>query len=405
MKSSKSFFTTAVIAAMVAIGPISTDMYLPAFPALITFFDTSIDQVQFTLSIFLIGFAVAQLLYGPLSDRFGRKPVLLVGITLFLFSSAAIIFVHEIEQMILLRFFQALGGSAGPVLGRAMVRDIHGAKDAARQLAYIGSAMALAPAIAPVIGGYFTIWWGWESSFVFLTMYAIAVFLIVAIKIPETAPPGSHHVLSMNNLIKNYLSLLKHATWPWYTLTCSFVFSGLFSFLSGSSFVIIEFLGFGAEQFGLFFTIIVVGYMIGAMTGARLLHHHDINTIISRGAILASVSGSVLAVLALLEFHNIYTIIIPQFFYMMAVGFVMPQAMAGALGPFAHMAGTASAFLGFIQMSFAAIVGVMVGQFHDGTPASMSLSIALMGILTLLSYLKLSFSIKATKRAEIEVSQ
>jgi len=380
-------------------------MYLPAFPVLIKYFDTSIDQVQFTLSIFLIGFAVAQLIYGPLSDRFGRKPVLMAGIILFFISSAGIIFVEEIEMLIILRFFQALGGSAGPVLGRAMVRDIYDPKDAAKQLAYIGTAMALAPAVAPIIGGYLTVWWGWESTFIFLTIYAIAVILMILIYIPETAPPGSHHVLSMNNLLTNYASLLKHSTWPWYTFTCSFVFSGLFSFLSGSSFVIIDFLGFGAERFGLFFAIIVIGYMIGAMSGAKLLHKHDIDTIIGWGALLACVAGSVMAILASLEIYHINAIIIPQFFYMMAVGFVMPQTMAGALGPFAHMAGTASAFLGFIQMSLAAFVGVMVGQFHDGTPLSMSLSIALMGILTLISNQKLKIAQNAQAMAESEVSR
>ena len=143
MIAPKSLLTTAIIASLVAVGPLSTDMYLPAFPVLMQSFDADINQVQQTLSIFLIGFALAQLIYGPLSDRFGRKPVLLGGLLLFLISSLAIVFAESIATLSTLRLFQAIGGSAGPVLGRAMVRDIHGPKDSARLLSYIGTAMAV----------------------------------------------------------------------------------------------------------------------------------------------------------------------------------------------------------------------------------------------------------------------
>ncbi len=389
MNSTKSVFTTAIIAALVAIGALSTDMYLPAFSALMQAFDTEINLVQYTLSVFLIGFALAQLIYGPLSDRFGRKPILLGGMLLFFLSSIAIVYAETIETLIVLRFFQAVGGSAGPVLGRAMIRDIHGPKESAKQLAYIGTAMALAPAIAPIMGGYFTIWWGWESTFIFLAAYALAAIYLLISHIPETAPPGSHHLLSVKRLLQNYLTLLKHPTWPWYTLCCAFVFSGLFAFLSGSSFVIIDFLGYKEEQFGLFFAIIVAGFMSGALGGSRLVSTYGIDRVIGWGALLATLSGSVMAILAMLEIYHITAIIIPHTFYMVAVGLVMPQTMAGALAPFAQMAGTASAFLGFIQMSTAAIIGIIVGHSYDGTPRSMSISIALMGIFTLLSYLKL----------------
>jgi len=190
MTSPKSLLATAIIASLVAIGPLSTDMYLPAFPALMKAFNAEINQVQSTLSTFLVGFALAQLIYGPLSDRFGRKPVMLGGFLLFLFSSVAIVFADSIETLIWLRLFQAIGGSVGPVLGRAIVRDIHGPTEAARQLAYISTAMALAPAVAPILGGYLTIWYGWTSTFMFLAAYALIAIVLLGFKIPETAPPG-----------------------------------------------------------------------------------------------------------------------------------------------------------------------------------------------------------------------
>ena len=390
MVSAKSLFATAVIASLVAIGPLSTDMYLPAFPELVQYFSADINQVQHTLSIFLIGFALAQLIYGPLSDRFGRKPVLMGGLLLFLFSSLAIVFVDSISTLSSLRLLQAIGGSAGPVLGRAMVRDIHGPRESARLLSYIGTAMAVAPAVAPILGGYLTVWFGWQSIFLFLAAYGIIGILLLGLRIPETAPPGSHHVMSVGHLVRNYATLLKHPTWRWYTLACSFVFAGLFSFLSGSSFVIIEFLGFREEQFGLFFALVVAGFMTGTLIGGRLGRRIGINRLIGYGSLTAALGGLLMAALALAGVHHVLAIVLPQMIYMVGVGIVMPQSMAGALAPFPQMAGTSSALLGFIQMSFAALVGVLVGHYHDGSPLSMALSIALMGVLTLVSFLRLN---------------
>ena len=389
MISPKSLLATGIIASLVAIGPLSTDMYLPAFPALMQSFDADINQVQHTLSIFLIGFDLAQLIYVPLSDRFGRKPVLMAGLLLFLLSSLAIVFAESIATLSSLRLLQAIGGSAGPVLGRAMVRDIHGPRDSARLLSYIGTAMAVAPAAAPIIGGYLTVWFGWQSIFLFLTAYGVVGVMLLGMRIPETAPPGSHHIMTIGNLLKNYGILLKHPTWRWYTLTCSFVFAGLFSFLSGSSFVIIDFLGFKEEQFGLFFALVVGGFMIGTLIGGRLARSVGIKRLLGYGSVVAATGGVSMLAFALAEVHHVAVIVLPQMIYLIGVGIVMPQSMAGALAPFPHMAGTASALLGFIQMSVAAGVGVLVGHYHDGSPLSMSLSIALMGIFTLISFLRL----------------
>lgn len=390
MTSPKSLLATAIIASLVAIGPLSTDMYLPAFPVLMQSFNADINQVQHTLSIFLIGFALAQLIYGPLSDRFGRKPVLIGGLLLFLLSSLAIAFAESISTLSTLRLLQAIGGSAGPVLGRAMVRDIHGPKDSARLLSYIGTAMAVAPAAAPILGGYLTVWFGWQSIFLFLAAYSIVGVMLLGMSIPETAPPGSHHIISISNLIKNYTILLKHPTWRWYTLSCSFVFAGLFSFLSGSSFVIIQFLGYKEEQYGLFFALVVAGFMTGTLIAGRLVRGIGINRLMGYGSLVAATGGITMAALAVAEVHHVAAIVIPQMIYMVGVGIVMPQAMAGALAPFPLMAGTASALLGFVQMSFSAGIGVLVGRYHDGSPLSMALAIALMGILTLVSFLRLN---------------
>ncbi|MCP4992387.1 MAG: multidrug effflux MFS transporter [Gammaproteobacteria bacterium] len=390
MKEASALTTTLAITLLVALGPLATDMYLPAFPALTIAFNADTSQVQQTLSIFLVGFALAQLIYGPLSDRFGRKPVLMGGLILFLFSSLAISVADSIESLTALRLLQALGGSAGPVLGRAMVRDLYPPIEGARILSYVASAMALAPAIAPILGGYMTIHLGWASIFLFLALYALLAALLLAIKIPETAPlKSSRGSFSPGYLIQSFGQLLRHPTWRWYTLSCSFVFAGVFAFLSAAPFIIINHMGYPEEQFGLFFTIIVFGYIAGSFYSGRRVRQLGIGRLLNQGAVVAALGGITMGLLVLLGIQQIWAIILPHMVYMFGVGIIMPQAIAGALAPFHKIAGSASALFGFIQMSFAALVGILVGELHDGGPLIMALVISLMGVVTWLSVKRL----------------
>jgi len=385
----RSTATTALIAITVALGPLATDMYLPALPALTEHFATGIDRVQLTLSVFMAGFAIAQLIYGPLSDRFGRKPVILGGLLLFSVASFGCLMAQSIEQLIALRLLQAVGGCAGPVLGRAMVRDIYGPREAARVLALIGMAMALAPAVAPILGGYMTAWWGWVSIFAFLAAYGALLVLTLALCAPETVPAKNPHATRIGDLLANYRHILRHPGWRAHTLCCSLVFAGLFAFLSGSSFVLIGYLGYAEQTFGLFFAAVVAGYMLGALLSARLATRLGGDWLIARGSLLAALSGVCMAALALAGVHTAAAVVAPQVVYMTGVGMVMPAAMAGALAPFPRMAGAASALLGFAQMGTAALLGSLVGHSGDGSPQIMSLVIAASGCGTLLCYLRL----------------
>lgn len=384
--------STAVIvtlAAAVALGPLSTDMYLPTLPGLTQVFNTSIEQVQVTLSIFLFGFAVAQLIYGPLADRFGRKRILLGGLALFTAASFGCAQSATIEQLIMFRFLQALGACSGPVLGRTMVRDIHGPVHSARVLSMMGTIMALAPAIAPIIGGYMVIWFDWSSTFIFLTSYGVITLLLITFKVPETLLPENRSSLKPAVILGNYGTLLKHRVFLGYTLACSFIYAGLFSFLSGSSFILIDYFKVEEQHYGLFFAMVVLGYMVGTQIAQRVGPVIGINTMLKRGAILGAVSGITMLVPALFDLHNLWLTISTQVLFMMAVGIVMPQAMAGALAPFPTIAGTASSLLGFTQSLIAASAGLLVGHYHSGTPTTMALSIAAMGVLSLLSFVVL----------------
>jgi len=384
-----SFACTLSIALLVALGPLATDMYLPALPGLTDAFATSAGRVQLTLSLFLAGFALAQIIYGPLSDRFGRKPVLLCGLSLFVLASIACALAESIEMLILARFVQALGGSAGPVLGRAMVRDIHGPLESARVLSHIGSAMALAPAFAPILGGYMSVYLGWPSIFWFLGLVGLlgAALLVFAIK--ETAPPEHRHPRPIVTILGDYGRLLRDGGYLGYTLTCTLAYAGLFAFLSGSSFVIIEYFGVSEQHFGLLFMLVVAGYISGTLAGARLSRRYDFRRLVALGSALLLVAGGTMLAFALDRPERVMSIVLPMMVFMHGVGLVMPQSMAGALADYPHIAGSASGLLGFIQMTVAGIVGVAVGHGYDGTPVAMALAVAATGLLSLLVYLLL----------------
>ena len=385
MKNSSSKLVW-ILATVVALGPLSTDMYLPTLPRLGEALNAPVEQVQTTLSVFFAGFAVAQLIYGPLADRFGRKPILLTGLALFTLATIGCAVAETIEQLISYRFMQALGACAGPVIGRTIVRDIYGPQQAARMLSMIGTIMALAPAIAPILGGFLALWYDWPSIFYFLTGYGVLAIMLIAIKVNESLAQADRQSINPLAIGRNFATLLCDRNYIGYTLACSFTFSGLFSFLSGSAFVLIDYFKVPQEQYGFFFAFVVIGYMSGTQIAQRFGPRLGIQAMLARASLLGLVSGLAMAVPAWLGWHQLIWLIGCQFLFMVAVGMLMPQAMAGALAPFGHMAGTASSLLGFIQSAIAATVGLVVGHIHSGTPITMATSIAAMGILAWLSF-------------------
>lgn len=375
-----------LITGLVALGPLSTDLYLPALPGLPAFFHTSVAQVQLTLSIFLLGFAVSQLVYGPLSDRFGRRPVILGGVALYALASLACAFAHSIEALIMGRFVQALGACCGPVLGRAMVRDIHEREQATQMLGYIGAAMAVAPAIAPLLGGYLTLWLGWQANFVLLAIFGVLWWFAVWFGLSETNQRCDPQALQWRRLLRNYGQLLSTRCFVSYTMCSSMVYAGLFAFISGSSFVFIDYFGVKPEHFGALFGCIVIGFLSGTLMVGHLSVRWGSARLLPIGVRLVALSGLVELGLAQLGFNQISAVLVPMVVYMAGMGVVMPSAMAAAITPFPHMAGAASALMGFIQMSIAASVGYWVGHGHDGTPWTMIHAIGVMGLGTWVSY-------------------
>ena len=379
-----------LLAMLVAIGPLSTDLYLPSLPTLVTVFDASISEVQLTLSVFLFGFAGCQLIYGPLSDRFGRKPVLLSGLSIFVVASAACALATSIDLLIALRLMQAIGACSAGVVSRAIVRDLFERQQAARMLAYSGALMGLAPAVAPLIGAYLLVWFGWEVNFFVVAIWGGALIVIVSIALPESNTSPDSFALTPSRMLANVRLLLGHRIYTGYALTNSAVFSGLFAFISGSSFVLIDVMGIPPVEFGFYFALGVFGYMLGTGVSGRVGGRVDVDKLIRAAAVLAALSGCTMAALALTGIDSVWAVIGPMIAYMIAFGTIMPQSTAGALAPFSGIAGLASALLGFMQMTLASLVGVAVGVFHNDTSLPLALIIAGTGLSTLVAHTRVS---------------
>jgi DHA1 family bicyclomycin/chloramphenicol resistance-like MFS transporter len=373
-----------LLAAFVALGPLSTDMYLPALPDMVSVFGTTVSRVQLTISAYLFGFSIFHLLCGPLSDRFGRKPILLLGMIIFCIASIACASVENIEELIFWRFMQGVGACTGPTLGRAMVRDIYGPVKAAKALATMAAIMALAPAIAPIIGGWMLGFLPWSSIFWFLAAYALLAILSLGLLLPESLP--ERQSLRPLSIVGNYFTLLKNRQYCMQVMGASLIYAGGFAYVSGSSFVLIDFMSVPAGQFGFWFAFNVLGYIAGSVFVARSVSHFSKRQLSVFGSGLALCSGLVMVLFCLFEVYHPLMIVVPMACYLGGVGMSVPNAMANALAPFPQMAGTASALLGFVQMALASLAGFMVGLFLVDQPLPMVLAIAACGGLSLLFF-------------------
>ena len=396
-----SLTVVVIVTCLVAFGAISTDLYLPSLPSIAAHFAVGAGEAQLTLSVFLVGFAISQLAYGPLSDRFGRRPTVIAGLAIYGLASLACMLATSIEMLIAARLLQAVGACAGVVLGRAVVRDVYGRERAAKVLSYIGMAMAmaLAPALGPILGGYLEVWFGWRANFFVLVAFGAVTFAAVLWQLPETTR-WRDSALNLGRLAGNYRGLLRERVYLGYVLVCTFAYAGIFTFISGSSFVLIEVLGLSPERYGLSFAAIVVGYMIGTLASSQLTLRLGLERLVLAGTLFGLAGGTAAAVLSLSGALSVVTVVAPVFVFLIGSGLMLPNALAGALGPFPTMAGAASALLGFIQMTVAAVIGIAVGQLHDGTGRSMALALALCGVGAVLAYAMLIRPAAATAPAD-----
>lgn len=364
-----SFWLLPLLAALVALGPLSIDMYLPAMPTMVEAFGSSISAMHLTMSAYLTGFALFHLVCGPLADRFGRKPVLLAGTLLFVVTCLGCSLATTVEQLLLFRFLQGVGACVGPTIARTVARDIFGPVRAARALSIIAMLMALAPAVAPGIGGVMLTVLPWTSIFYFLAIYGAIMVLLIHRFLGESLPVRQS--LHPHSIARNFGQLLADPHYLCVTIASGLMYAGFMAYLSSSGFVYIDMLGVPVQYYGLIFLTTVLGYIAGSALSARLSAHHRSEGIMLAGAILGLVAASVMLCGHLLLPRSVLALALPTALYSTALGLVLPHAMTIALRPFTHIAGTASALLGFIQMALSATATALAGQLLRDTPLPM----------------------------------
>ncbi len=295
-----TFALTALLAALSAVGPLTTDMYLPSLPDIARQLGASSAQVQLTISAYLIGFAAGQIIYGPVSDRHGRKPVLIGAIALYCVASLACALSTSIEMLIVARAFQALGGSGGIVLTRTIVRDIYSGAHAGRELSVIGSVMALAPVLAPILGGLIQTAFGWRVTFLALVGAGFAGAAVVWALLPETLNTRAAEPVSLPSMLRSYRIVGRNRAYLAYLSITAASYAGLFAWISGSAFVLQDLYGLAPFDFGVAFALGSVGYMTGSAIAARLVIRLGLDGVLGLGGCACAAGG--LAMVAAVAF-------------------------------------------------------------------------------------------------------
>jgi DHA1 family bicyclomycin/chloramphenicol resistance-like MFS transporter len=377
---------TVLLAFMTAVGPLTMDIYLASLPHIGAALQASTSSVQLTISLYVFGFSIGQLFYGPLSDIYGRKPVALIALMTYVTASILCVLATSIEALILGRIIQAIGAAGPIIIARAIVRDLHSGAKAARQLGLMSAIMGATPIGAPILGGFLQDAFGWRASFIFVCFAGIALWAAVLFLLPETRSRQKNQKFSFYEVLRNYGAVVRSRVFLSYVVTHSLSYIGIFAFLSGSSHVMQRVFGFAPSDFGFLFSLCAVSYISAAYVSANLVERLGIQRMLKLGtAILAFGGGAQLALYALFPTW-IAPMLIGQMIYFFGSGMMQPQLIAGAMAPFGERAGTASSVMGVSQMGSAAVSGSLLGLILGETAWPVIALIACTGLASFCAF-------------------
>jgi len=382
-----SLALTILLGLLSAVGPFSTDMYVPSMPGIGTAFGATTQQVQLTISSYLVGFAVGQIVYGPLSDRYGRKPVLVAALLLYCTATLLCPISTSIDMLIVLRLFQAFGGCGATVLARAVVRDLYAGARAGREMAIIAVVMGLAPLVAPLIGGVLETYFDWRAIFVVMALIGLECLALVWWYLPETLKERATEPVSLVSMLKSYRILLSERSYLAHLSIVAFAYAGLFAWISGATFVLQELYALTPITFAAAFAAGSTGFLLGTTIAARLVIRLGLSRIIGLGCVALSIGGVAMATATALGLDTALTVVLSAAVYLFGLGLALPQAMAAALTPFPERAGAASSLLGFVQQSAASLCGALVGAWLGASAWPIAAPMALLGLAALAVWL------------------
>jgi len=383
-KNNKQFYLILILGLLTAIGPFSIDMYLPAFPDIAESLHTSVAGVMLSLSSFFIGISAGQLLYGPLLERFGRKKPMYAGLVLYLFASVGCALVTSVHSLIAFRLLQALGGCAGMVAARAVVRDLYEPQRMARIFSSLILVVAVSPIIAPTLGGYITAALGWRYVFAALILLTIILLAGVRLFLPESKQPDPSFSLKPLPILRNYAGIFKDRQFNTYAFTGAIASAGLYAYISGSPFVFMELFQVTEKQYGWIFAFIALGLISASQVNNLLLRKYSSEQIVRVALLCQALIGLVMAAVSFRGDAGLLVTIIFIFLFLSCQGFIFPNSSALSLAPFARNAGTASALMGAIQMTIGAGASALVSLWQNNTSFPMSGVMAVCALTALL---------------------
>jgi DHA1 family bicyclomycin/chloramphenicol resistance-like MFS transporter len=375
-----------LLGALTAFAPVSIDMYLPALPTIGLAFKAAAGQVQLSLAAFFLGLAVGQAFYGPISDRFGRKQPLYAGLVLFAIASAGCALSTSIDMLIVLRFFQALGACSGQVIARAVVRDLFEPRESARVFSLLLLVMGVSPILAPLVGGQILQWFEWRVVFWVITALAVFGLAGVILRVPETHREENKRSLNLGKVLGVYYELVTDRTFIGYAVTGALAMAGLYTYIVATPFVFIELFHVPSNRFGIFFGINAIGLIAASQVNVRLIRRFDTDMIIRKVLVVEVATGFLLLAGTVAGVIGLPGTAVLLFVYIASVGCLFPNTTALAMAAHGNKAGSASALVGTLQFTLAAIAASAVGAANNGTALPMAAVIAACAAAAFLFY-------------------
>ena len=361
-----------LLGALTALAPLSIDMYLPALPTLAEVMTATSAEVQYTLASFFLAYALGQLFWGPISDRYGRKAPLYAALLLYVIASFACAWASSIEQLIFFRFLQALGACAGAVISRAIVRDQYDGVEAARLFAAMMLVMGVAPMVAPIIGGQLLTHAGWSWIFVLLAVIGIVVVLALHLRLTESHLPEKRRAISVGVVMRNYGELLREPRFIGLALVGSFAMGSLYGYIAGAAFVFMQAYALSPTQFAWLFGFNAFWFILATQINSRLLSWRPSAWLLPRALALQVFSGVLLVLITATGWGGVWAFLLVLYGFTISLGFILPNATVLVLSPFPDRAGTASALYGMLQSTLGAFAALLLALLPDDARWSMA---------------------------------
>lgn len=371
-----TFFLILSLGILNALTPFTIDLYLPAFPEIASDLGVGVSRMSLTVSVYFIGFALGQILYGPLLDRFGRRLPIVGGLVLYILATLGCMTAHSFEGMLLFRFASALGGSAASVGAIAMVRDYFPGKDAAKVFSLLMLVLSASPLLAPSIGSVIATHLGWRPIFAVLTGLAVIDIALALFAFPRKYTPDPHVSLRLLPILRTFREALREPQFRTYTFAGSLSFAGLFVFVSGSPAAFMDGFSVSAHGFGLIFAILAGGMILGGQLNHVFLRHWDSRTVFRHALQVQVVAGAVFLAGTLFLSLGLWQTVGMLFVFLLCAGVTYPNAAALALEPFSKNIGSASSLLGFLQLGTGAVAAAIVGLLDIAGPMPLAIVLA-----------------------------